>query len=109
MSKPSINELIRTSFMFASDLASSGERLLTMVSILAQILMTPTSRTLKFSEISVILYYSPSLKNIYRMALMMRWSIFEAWFENMVSCFSSGVTRYIVRKPSFSTGNKYCL
>jgi len=55
MSWPNINELIRTSLMFASDLASSGERLLTMVSILAQILITPTSRTLKFSEISVIL------------------------------------------------------
>ena len=55
MSWPNINELIRTSLMFASDLASSGERSLTMVSILAQILITPTSRTLKFSEISVIL------------------------------------------------------
>ena len=55
MSWPNINELIRTSLMFASDLASFGERLFTMVSILAQILITPTSRTLKFSEISVIL------------------------------------------------------
>ena len=71
MSWPNINELIRTSLMFASDLASSGERLFAMVSILAQMLMTPTCRTLRFSEISVILYCSPSLENISRRAFMM--------------------------------------
>ena len=71
MSWPNINELIRTSLMFVSDLASSEERLLTMVSILAHILMTPTCKTLRFSEISVILNYSPSLENISEIELMM--------------------------------------